>query len=227
MDSPGIEAVLARAEEAVARGEGLGGTGFARVVGRVKKNPELAERYGTRIARIDLSAFRQWALIVVPLAPGTALALAATVGGLALIGWSYSLTAVGSLGAALTTFFAGLGVLIVTTHGLGHLLVGRMLGIHFAAWFVGSLGKPQPGVKIDYATYLRSTPERRAWMHAAGAIVTKLVPFALVGAALAAGLPPWVAWGLVGLGIAMVVTDIVWSTKSSDWSRFRREMRLA
>ncbi len=61
-------------------------------------------------------------------------------------------------------------------------------------------------------------------MHAAGAITTKVVPFALIGAALAADLPVWSVWTLVGLGGAMIVTDVLWSTKSSDWKKFLREM---
>ena len=35
-------------------------------------------------------------------------------------------------------------------------------------------------MKIEYSSYLRSTRTKRAWMHAAGAIV-KIVPFALIG----------------------------------------------
>ncbi len=63
-------------------------------------------------------------------------------------------------------------------------------------------------------------------MHASGAIVTKVVPFALIGAALASGAPLWVAWALVLVGVATIVTDVVWSTRVSDWKRFKREMSL-
>src|SRR5690606_24826073 len=115
--------------------------------------------------------------------------------------------------------------LAATTHGLGHLVVGRLLGIRFTAWYVASPGRPQPGVKIDYASYLRSTRARRAWMHASGAIVTKVLPFALIGAARAAGLPGWVTWALVGIGFVMIVTDVMFSTRKSDWSRVIRELR--
>jgi hypothetical protein len=61
-------------------------------------------------------------------------------------------------------------------------------------------------------------------MHASGALATKIVPFALAPAALAADLPTWVAWVLVIAGLGMIATDIAWSTKSSDWKKFRREM---
>ena len=69
------------------------------------------------------------------------------------------------------------GVLLVTTHGLGHLAVGKARGMKFTHWFVGTMQRPQPGVKLDYATYLRVDAVGRAWMHASGAIVTKIVPF--------------------------------------------------
>jgi hypothetical protein len=64
-------------------------------------------------------------------------------------------------------------------------------------------------------------------MHAAGAIVTKLIPFALIGAALAADVPAWTVWLLVAVGIGQLITDYLWSTKGSDWKKFSREMRYA
>jgi hypothetical protein len=89
---------------------------------------------------------------------------------------------------------------------------------------VAAITRPQPGVKLDYDTYLRADPVRRAWMHAAGAIITKVIPFALIGAAVAANLPLWLPWALGVLGVAMVVIDVVWSAKSSDWKKFKREL---
>lgn len=189
----------------------------------MKENPDLAPRYADRIAAIDTRAHRQWALLVIPLVPGTVVATAVFAGGLALIWWSYGLTGAG----AVLAFLAGTGVLLGATHGLAHLVVGALVGIHFEYWFVGSVAKPQPGVKLDYTSYLRATPRRRAWMHASGALATKAIPFLLIGAAVAADLPDWVGWGLAGVGVFMVVIDIVWSTQSSDWKRYRREMEFA
>ena len=86
-------------------------------------------------------------------------------------------------------FLLGFGIILVTTHGLTHLAVGTLMGMRFTHWFVGKLTQPQPGVKLDYATYLRAPATSRAWMHASGAIVTKLMPFVFLGAAIAAGVP--------------------------------------
>jgi hypothetical protein len=221
--SPAIEESLSRAESALESGDGLSGTGFWQAVATVKDQPELVDRYAGRIAAIDERAHRDWALLIIPIGLGTVLAFLATVIGLALVGWAYALDGV----AAVVVFLLGFGVLIAATHGLGHLIVGRIGGIKFSYWFVGEVKQPQPGVKVDYASYLRAKPSNRAWMHASGAIVTKLVPFLLIGAAIAADLPAWIAWALAVFGVASIVTDVVWSTKASDWKRFRREMSLA
>ena len=218
-----LEVLLSTAEEAVDEGRGLTGTGFWSAVARVKTDRELIDRYADRIAAIDALAFEQWALHTVSLGVGTLLMLIGTAAGLVLIGFAYSFEGL----AAVAIFYAGFVALLTTTHGLGHLLVGRLLGIRFTRWFIGSTARPQPGVKIEYSTYLRAPARSRAWMHASGALVTKLVPFALLGAAIAADLPTWAVWGLVAVGVGTIITDVLWSTKSSDWKKFRREMRLA
>lgn len=223
MTSPSIEERLDRAETALEAGEGLSRTGFWGAVNAVKENPDLADRYADRIAAIDIRAHRQWALLVIPLVPGIVIATAVFAGGLSLIWWSYELTGAG----AVLAFLAGTGVLLGATHGLAHLVVGALLGIRFEYWFVGSVARPQPGVKLDYSSYLRAPPRHRAWMHASGALATKAMPFLLIGAAVAADLPQWVVWSLAGVGVLLVVIDIVWSTRSSDWKRYRREMEFA
>lgn len=219
MNPTTIDERLDRAEAALAAGEGLRGTGFWGAVAAVKESPDLVGRYADRIAAIDDRAHRQWAMLVIPLGLGTTIAVLVLGVGLALVWWSYALAGT----SAVVAFLVGTAVLVGASHAPAHLLVGRVLGIHFSYWFVASITRPQPGVKLDYSSYLRATPRRRAWMHASGALVTKLVPFLLIGAAVAADLPEWVVWALVGLGLVMAAVDVLWSTKSSDWKRFRRE----
>jgi hypothetical protein len=146
--------------------------------------------------------------------------LAGTVFGSFLVGLAYRVEGFWS-GVWL---LAGTGVLLVTTHGLAHLIVGQVVGIRFTAWFIGTLTLPQPGVKTDYSTYLRAPAASRAWMHAAGAIVTKLIPFLMIGAGLAADAPAWSIWALLAIGLIEIVTDVFWSTSASDWKKFKREM---
>ena len=224
METREIDMAFERAEEALDRGEGLGGTGYWRAVGEVKTDPDLVDRYAERIAVIDQRAFDIWSpLLTVPLGLGTVLAVLVTVGGVALIGLAYYLDGF----TAIFVFGAGVVVLLGSTHSLAHLIVGSVFGIGFTDWFVAKVSQPQPGIKIDYGSYLRVTPSRRAWMHASGAIVTKTIPFLMIPAAIAAGLPDWVWWVLLVAGLAMILTDFVWSTRASDWKKFRREMTLA
>lgn len=223
MARPPIEESLQNAEARVAAGKGLAGTGFWQAVAEVKSNPELVDRYAERIAEIDRQAHANWALLVVPLWLGTSFMVVALLAGTALVGWAYYLDGF----AAVVVFGAGVLALLGTTHGLAHLLVGRIVGMRFTSWFVGKISQPQPGVKIDYSTYLRTPPRKRAWMHASGAIATKAIPFLLVPAALAADLPTWVVWVLLAAGAGQILTDILWSTKSSDWKKFSREMEFA
>ena len=219
----GIEEALSASEVALDLGDSLRGTGFWKAVARVKTDSELIDRYADRIAVIDQAAFRSWALVVVPIGVGTILMSLATILGVVLIGVSYGLSDL----TAVVVFYLGFGMMLTTTHGLAHLIVGWASGIRFTSWFVGTIGRPQPGVKIDYVSYLKSSPVRRAWMHASGAIVTKIVPFVLIGAAIAAELPTWAVWLLPAIGVISIITDMLWSTKMSDWKKFQREMALA
>jgi hypothetical protein len=224
MDRARVEAILDAAEKAVSTGSPLAPTGFWKAVAAVKRDQALVEAHADRIARIDRASFKTWALVTVPLWLGNVLMIGGTLVGLALVARAYYLEGTG----AGLVFLAGFGVVLVTTHGLGHLAVGSLMGMRFTHWFIGPLRPPlPPGVKLDYATYLRAPAVSRAWMHASGAIVTKTVPFVFLGAALAADLPAWVVWALVVIGLAQIGTDLFWSTKASDWKKFRREMSLA
>jgi hypothetical protein len=220
MDGSQVEATLDEAERAVSAGSPLGPTGFWKAVDEVKRDPDLTEQFADRIARIDRAAFKTWVLIAVPIWLGNVLIIGATLIGLVLVGWTYYLEGV----ASALVFLFGFGIILVTTHGLTHLVVGTLMGMRFTHWFIGKLAQPQPGVKLDYATYLRAPATSRAWMHASGAIVTKLMPFVFLGAAIAAGVPTWVVWALVVIGLVVIGVDIVWSTKKSDWKKFKREM---
>ena len=225
MERSEAERVLSAVEERFATdpAAGLAGSGFWKVVSAAKETRELAAEFAGRIAAIDRAAFERWALLTVPLGVGTAAASVGTVVGLVLVGLAYS-TPDPWNGLLL---LAGTGVLLVTTHGLAHLVVGRMAGIRFTHWFIGTVTRPQPGVKTDYATYLSTTAERRAWMHASGALMSKILPFALIPAGLIAGVPGWATTLLAVVGVVSIITDILWSTRVSDWKKFRREMAFA
>jgi len=219
-----IDSVLNTNEAEIASGRvpDLRATGYWRAVAAVKSDPDLVEQFAERIGAIDAVTFRVWARLVIPFWMGTVAAVLGAFAGLAFIAVSEFVPSWNGV-----MFMLGTGILIGTTHGLGHIVVGGIGSITFSAWFIGR-GRPQPGVKTDYATYLRATPRKRAWMHASGAIVTKAIPFLLIPVALLMSeIPAWVPIALLVLGIIQIVTDLAWSTKSSDWAKFSREMTYA
>ncbi|MGH2772340.1 MAG: hypothetical protein ACRDIU_04290 [Actinomycetota bacterium] len=214
---------LGRAQAALERGESLKGTGFWKAVSLAKQDPGIAAKYGSQIAEIDRRAFEQAVRLRVPAAVGTA---ALTLGSLAGIVAVLGAGAVGAPVVRTGLFLAGTAAVLVCTHSLTHWAVGRLMGMRFTHYFLGGPKPPRPGVKVDYATYLAASPRQRAIMHASGAVVTKLVPFALFPLALSAQIYPWASYGLLALGAAQIATDAAFSTKNSDWMKFRRELAL-
>jgi hypothetical protein len=101
------------------------------------------------------------------------------------------------------------------------------VGIRFTDYFLGGPPPPRPGLKSDYATYLRADPDSRAWMHASGAIATKLAPFVALAFWPGSNAPWWAAAALAAIGVLQIVTDVAFSTRSSDWKKFRREKAIA
>jgi len=217
---PDFDAALARADAAVREGRTLNGTGFWPVVARLRANSVLAVRYGERVADIDRRAFERAVRVRVRIGVGVPLLVAGTAAGV------LGLVVAAGLGDVLQAIVFGIAfvLLVVSTHSLGHYVVGRLAGIRFTHAFVAGR-PPEPGVKIDYASYLRATPRRRAAMHASGALVTKIVPFALVPMVFAVHAWPGLAWILIAFGAIGIFTDVAFSTKTSDWMRVKRELR--
>jgi hypothetical protein len=222
MDRADIERILSDAEAALSNGGpvDLKPLGFWRAVEAVKQDRDWVEIYADRISAIDRAAFRRRAWIDVPLNLGLAGLATGTLAGAALVGSAFRTS---SPANGLLTL-AGAGALLLATHDLAHWIAGLAVGIRFTDLYVARPSRPQPGLKIDYATYLRTPPRARAWMHASGALVTKVIPFALIPIAVAARTPLWVPGVLGVLGVAQIVTDVVFSTRTSDWKRFGREM---
>ena len=225
--SGGLGAELDRIESAVDGGDtDLRRLGFWRVVALVKRDDELIERYAEKVGRIDAKAFRAGVRFRLPVWVGITLMLIAVVVGIVAVvlavraAGSDDITVGLELMVAAAAWAAGL-------HSLTHYVVGRVVGIRFTDLFVAFPPPPLPGLKTDYASYLRASPIDRAWMHASGAIATKLAPFIALAFAPAARAPGWAVAILLGLGIFQIVTDLLFSTKASDWKKVRRELAVA
>jgi hypothetical protein len=232
--SGGLGSELDRIETAVDAGDtDVGRLGFWRLVALIKRDDELIERYAEQVGRIDAKAFRArvryrapvWVAVVLQL-----LGIGVSVGVVAFVVWNARAGAGRALDVELAS---GLGLplaafaLAAGTHTFAHYLVGRSVGIRFTDFFFAIPPPPLPGLKTDYATYLRTGPLARAWMHASGAFATKLAPFAVLAFASAAAAPGWAVLVLVGLGIFQIATDVLFSTKTSDWKKVRRELAVA
>jgi hypothetical protein len=221
MDASDVEQVLGQVESALAQGGrvDLRRTGFWRAVAAVKLDRVLVDRYAERIATIDRSAFERSVWLRLPAPIGVLLDLVGVIvgGGLMAVAPVYAAP------AREICFLIGVAAILGASHTLAHWVVGTAFGIRFSHWFSKPPLTPQPGFKVDYASYLRTPARRRAAMHASGAIVTKLIPFAAYPVALAEGLDAWALWVLLIVGVAQLLTDALLSTGHSDWKRFRRE----
>jgi hypothetical protein len=229
---------FARIEAEVEKGNtDLSDLGFWRLVRQVKLEPRLAEHWADVIGRIDQKAFRARVRPLFPVWLGNSILLlgSAILKALLFVAIGLGRDASGAGEQFLPGFIAvaAAGGLSVTAHDLAHWVVGRLVGIRFTAYF---LHKPllQPGLKIDYASYLRTAPTARAWMHASGAIASKIAPFAVFAAVYlphrGSGydlFPSWSLWAILGIGVIQLLTDILFSTKKSDWKKFRRERAIA
>ena len=198
--------------------------GFWKLVQQVKLDRALIDEHADQIGRIDTAAFRAGVRLRAPVWLGNALLVAGTMVGALAVGAAFVWQTPLWKGLALVA--AGV-IWSVSLHSPTHWLVGYMVGIRWTDYFLGGPPPPRPGLKSDYATYLRADPDSRAWMHASGAVATKLAPFLALVWWPASGAPWWAAAALAALGALQIVTDVAFSTKSSDWKKFRRERAIA
>jgi hypothetical protein len=219
-----LGAELDRIEAAVAAGDtDLRSLGFWRIVARVKPDRVLADRFADQIGRIDTAAFRMGVRFRVPVWAGNMLLIGATLGGLAAVILAHIVSSTTLSGLLL---LAAGGVWTVSLHSPTHWFVGHLAGIRFTHYFLGQ-PLPYPGLKSDYSTYLRADAGSRAWMHASGAIATKLAPLLALAFWPGTEAPWWSAAGLVAICLVSIATDIAFSVKVGDWKKFRRERAVA
>ena len=216
---------FARIENAVDAGNtDLSELGFWRLVRQIKRDPMLSEHWAEIVGRIDRKAFEHRVRPRLPVWFGNGVLVSGTAFCAAALAYAVACDNPPVAGGLLVGAGA---VLSVTLHDPAHWAVGRARGIRFVCYFLDGPFRIQPGLKSDLASYLRAAPEARATMHAAGAVASKVAPFLALGLVPLSDAPAWAAWALAGLGVLQIITDIVWSTKKSDWMRFSREMAVA
>jgi hypothetical protein len=220
-----LRAALDRIEGAVDEGStDLRSLGFWKIVASVKHDRVLISEHADQIGRIDTKAFRAGVRLRTPVWAGNLVLLAGIGLGVLAVVAAFVWSTPAWKGLALVA--AGV-IWAVAVHSPTHWLVGTMVGIGWTDYFLGGPPPPRPGLKSDYATYLRADPGSRAWMHASGAIATKVAPFVALAFWPSSGAPWWAAAGLVAIGAIQIFTDVAFSTKSSDWKKFSRERAIA
>jgi hypothetical protein len=194
--------------------------GFWPVVALIKRDRVLIGRYADQVGRIDTRAFRAGVRARVrPWVGIVAMVVVALLGVVLATEWTGTWAGFALLGAG--------AAWSIGWHVPAHAFVGWLAGIRYTDAFLGGPPPPRPGIKTDYATYLRAEPSVRAWFHASGALATKAAPFVALALWPLTQAPAWAAWGLLALGVVQIGTDIAFSTKTSDWKKFRRERALA
>ena len=220
-----LGAAFARIRASIEAGDtDLQSLGFWRALKQVKIDPELSERWADAAGAIDRAAFEARVRRRFPVWFGNLVMLAETAFGVAALVVALRVSDRTVAGVALVV--AG-GTWTVSLHCLAHWVVGRLFGIRFTSYFVGGPPPPRPGLKTDYATYLRADPGARAWMHASGALASKAAPFIALAFYPVSNAPGWAAWVLVGIGLVTIATDVLFSRTSSDWKKVIRERNIA
>lgn len=220
-----LEAAFARIRAKVEAGDtDLSNMGFWRLLKQVKADPRLSERWADTAGAIDRAAFEARVKPRFPVWFGNLVLVAGTAFGAAAAVVALHASSRTVAGVALVV--AG-GTWVASLHCLAHWVVGRAVGIGFTSYFFGGPPPPRPGLKTDYATYLRAQPGARAWMHASGALASKAAPFIALGFFPGSNAPAWAAWVLVGIGAFTIATDVVFSRTSSDWKKVIRERSVA
>jgi hypothetical protein len=220
-----FQEAFARIESAVDAGDtDLRRLGFWRLLRKVKAEPLLARHWAEQAGRIDRKAFEAAVRLRFAVWFGNLVLLLGTLFGAAAVVVAIRASNPTVAGFAL---LVAAGAWSVTVHSPTHWVVGRAGGIRFLCYFFGGPFPPRPGLKIDYATYLRARPGARAWMHASGALATKVAPFVALAFWWASDAPAWAAWAVGALGVLEILSDVFLSTRSSDWKKVRRERTLA
>ena len=225
-DAPQVfQEELARIEAAVDAGNTDGRElGFWKLVRQIKADAMLSAHWADQVGRIDRKLFEARVRPRFPVWFGNAVLMLGLAVGAGAI--AYALVCDNPTVSGALLLASGV-ILSASVHDLAHWAWGRIVGIRFLWYFLDGPTRIQPGLKTDYASYLRTSPTARATMHGAGAVASKIVPVIPLALCPAANAPGWAIAGLAAFTVLQVVTDLTFSVQRSDWARVRRELLVA
>lgn len=184
---------------------------FKTLLHRVKKDRINDDDLLEQIENVSVKRFREKVSFTLSVASGNALAIIATVAAVVLAFQK----------GELMVYISAL-ILMTSLHPLSHYLAGNLLGIRFTHYYLDGPARFEPTLRIDYSSYLKASPERRALMHASGVVGTVAAPLIVALMALNKG-ADGAAFNLFILFLLLVVFELLTSTKSGDLMRAKRE----
>ncbi len=184
---------------------------FWAIVDRVKKDKINDDDLLEQIESISLKRFRENVSFMLSVVVGNALAVIATV---AAIGLAFQK---GEWMLYISTL-----ILMTSLHPLSHSITGSILRMKFTHYYLNGSARFEPTLRIDYSSYLKASPERRALMHASGVVGTIAAPLIAMLIALNTGAGD-AAFNLFILFLLLVVFELLTSTKTGDLMRAKRE----
>lgn len=183
---------------------------FREVVEQVKKNRINDDALLAQIESISLGRFREKVRFTLSTALGNLIAASVTIIALFLA----------FKGSGLVLYVSAF-ILMAALHPLSHYATGALFGIRFTHYYLNGPAKFEPTLRIDYFSYLKASPGKRALMHVSGVIGTTAAPLIVSLAAL--NRDASAALNLFILFVLLIAFELVTSTKKGDLMRTKRE----
>lgn len=98
-------------------------------------------------------------------------------------------------------------LVIVGLHPLSHIMAGWFMGIRFLGFYLNGPLKIEPGVKVDYETFLLRSPGERALFFAAGVLGTLVGAFGVLAVGYLYPFPEFARVLLFGIALFHLISE--------------------
>jgi len=205
--------------------------GFWDIVREAKRNKEIAIKYGDKISEINKYVFeKKWKWKFAPIYGISAMLVISVI---TILAFPYALNDRFYLSVYLPVASF---ILSASLHPITQYIVGRVFGIKFLYFYLRGIyifsrtskGKfhIEPALKLEYASYLRTNPLKRAIMHISGSIITILIVFLFFWLSLVFNVYLWSQVICGGIAISYLLTEIIYSPKYAAWKHFLEEYNI-